>query len=74
MAQSNLQARQRFYVVRCDDGTSLDSGRDHTWDVVDRLTGNIVHNADTRTAARAAAAERNATYRSVVAISQGADA
>lgn len=51
----NLRGWRRYKVERCDDGESLVNGPDHTWDVVDRTTGAIVHNADTRDAARLAA-------------------
>ena len=51
--------QRRFYVSYSWDGESLDDGRDHTWDVIDRYSGYSVYNADTRSTARREAAELN---------------
>lgn len=53
-----MQGKRRFTVERCDECKTLVNGHDHTWDVVDRTTGYIVFNADTRDAARLEAHNR----------------
>lgn len=49
---------RRFVVRQVDECGSI-AERDHSWDVVDRVTGNCVFNADTRASARAWARKRN---------------
>ena len=49
----------RYYVQRSDDGSSLGDGRDHTWDVIDRVTGYSVRNTDSRVHARHECREYN---------------
>ena len=49
---------RRFTVERCDEHGTLVDGPDHTWDVIDRTTGHVVFNANTRDEARLEAHNR----------------
>ena len=53
----------RYYVAPCDNGGTIDSGRERTWSVVDRLTGRHVGDHDTRDQARSDARARNVAAR-----------
>jgi hypothetical protein len=55
---------KRYYVRPCDEmGSIVDamvSGKDRTWDVIDRERGVAISNHRRRSDARTEAAERNA--------------
>ena len=53
-----MRGWRRFTVQRCDEQGTLVDGPDHTWDVIDRSTGHVVFNADTRDEARLEAHNR----------------
>lgn len=50
-----MRGWRRYKVERCDEGGTLVDGPEHTWDIVDRTTGHVVRNVDTRQQARDAA-------------------
>lgn len=52
--------RNRYYVAPCEDGWSiLGVARDRSWDVIDRATGKVVANFESRAGARAGAKARS---------------